>query len=259
MTWVWLSPARVDFGVQQTGGDVDERTVWLHANPYAVLGLPPFADDGAVRRAYRRLARLYHPDVSSGAAESGERFQELQHALQAIDGDLNVVVEPDAGAWWRFVGFSEPGRSRRAEFAVVGLTFEITDRTRVPLDNVSDDVRISCANQHLHLAVSYTGSRFARPVMLARLGAAAESAVLTLLCLAIVPIIAALLALDMFVISDENLLLTWAIALVILVAGYGAFAAILTAAGRDVPDLRRAVFRTRAAVASLRSLSKGRT
>jgi hypothetical protein len=259
VTWVWLTPAQVDFGLRQTGGDADERTVWLHANPYAILGLPPFADEDAVRRAYRRLARLYHPDVSSGAADDGERFLELQHALEAIDGDLKIVVEPDAGSWWRFVGFSEPGSSRRAEFAVIGLTFEVTDKTRVPLNNLGEGVRVSCANRRLPLVVSYTGSRFALPVVLARFGSAAESALLTLLSLAIIPIIAALLALDVFVISDESIFLTWAIGLVILVAGYGTFAAVLTAAGKQVPDPRRAVFRTRAAAATLRSLSKGRT
>jgi hypothetical protein len=259
MTWVWLSSTQVDFGLPQTDGDADERTIWVHANAYDVLELPPFADEGSVRRAYRRLARRYHPDASPGAAEDGERFRELQHALAAIDGNLEIVVEPDAGSWWRFAGFSEPGRSRRAEFAVVGLTFEITDRTRVPLDNVPDGLRVSCANQRLPLTVSYSGSRFATPVIFARLGSIAESAILTLFCVALVPIIAVLLAVDMFVISDMNRFLTWAIALVILVAGYGAFAAVLTAAGKPVPDPRRAVFRTRTAVATLRSLSRGRT
>jgi hypothetical protein len=94
---------------------------------------------------------------------------------------------------------------------------------------------------------------------LARLGSLAESAVLTVVCLALLPIIAALLALDVFVVSDENMLLTWGIALVILVAGYGAIAGVFIAAGKPVPDPRRAVFRARNAFATVRALSRSRT
>ena len=111
----------------------------------------------------------------------------------------------------------------------------------------------------LPLAVKYTGSRFAFPVWFARLGAAAECTILVLLCLAIIPIFALLLALDVFVFSDENAVLTWGIALVMVSAGYGALAAVLATAGRRVPYPRRAVLRTRAAVADLRCLSRGRT
>ncbi len=256
MTWVWLSPAQVDFGRPQPGADADERTIWLHANPYAVLGLAPSADDGAVRGAYRRLARLYHPDLSADAADDGERFQEVQQALEAINGDLMIAVEPDAGTWWRFGGFSEPGLVRREEFAVVGLTFEITDRSRVPLAGASEGVRVLCANERIPLTIGYSGSRLAPAVVLARLGSLVETAVLTMVCLALLPIIAALLALDAFVISDENVFLSWAIGLVLLIAGYGGVAEVFVTAGRPVPDPRRAVFRARAAFATLRALSK---
>jgi hypothetical protein len=55
------------------------------------------------------------------------------------------------------------------------------------------------------------------------------------------------------------MLLTWGIALVILVAGYGAIAGVFIAAGKPVPDPRRAVFRARNAFATVRALSRSRT
>jgi len=76
-------------------------------------------------------------------------------------------------------------------------------------------------------------------------------------CIGFVPLLAALLALDVFVISNLNVFLFWGFAIVTLVAGYGALAAILAAAGRTVPVPRRAVGRTRATVARLRSLPRG--
>src|SRR2546422_1985983 len=44
---------------------------------YKVLGVPKSADDKAIKAAYRRLARKYHPDVNKGSAE---RFKEINEA-----------------------------------------------------------------------------------------------------------------------------------------------------------------------------------
>ena len=44
---------------------------------YAVLEVDPYADDATLRDAYRRLARLHHPDVPGG---STQRMAELNEA-----------------------------------------------------------------------------------------------------------------------------------------------------------------------------------
>ncbi|HLN48078.1 MAG TPA: DnaJ domain-containing protein, partial [Steroidobacteraceae bacterium] len=50
---------------------------------YAILGLQRGASDEEVKKAYRRLARKYHPDVSK---ESGaeEKFKEVAEAYQTL-------------------------------------------------------------------------------------------------------------------------------------------------------------------------------
>lgn len=57
---------------------------------FAVLELKPDADRAAVRRAYYRLARRYHPDVST-SPDSTARMQQINEAYQRImalfDGD----------------------------------------------------------------------------------------------------------------------------------------------------------------------------
>ncbi len=35
---------------------------------YAILGIPPDADEETIRTAYRALARQYHPDVGEGSS-----------------------------------------------------------------------------------------------------------------------------------------------------------------------------------------------
>ena|SRR5947209_11456939 len=49
---------------------------------YAVLGIPADADDVTIRRAYRILARRYHPD--SGASSSAEKFRQVTEAYEVL-------------------------------------------------------------------------------------------------------------------------------------------------------------------------------
>ncbi len=51
---------------------------------YAVLGVPPDADDQTIKKAYRKLARQYHPDVNPGDKKAEERFKEINEAYEAL-------------------------------------------------------------------------------------------------------------------------------------------------------------------------------
>jgi Ca-activated chloride channel family protein len=50
---------------------------------YAILGIDKDADEREIKQAYRLLARLHHPDVSS-EEESTERFREIQKAYEIL-------------------------------------------------------------------------------------------------------------------------------------------------------------------------------
>ena len=49
-------------------------------DPYKVLGLTPDASDEDVKRAYRRLAKKYHPDLNPGDQEAARKMQEVNSA-----------------------------------------------------------------------------------------------------------------------------------------------------------------------------------
>jgi len=55
-----------------------------NGDPYRVLGVDPQASDSEIRRAYRRLARQYHPDRNPGDEAAESRFKELQQAHEKI-------------------------------------------------------------------------------------------------------------------------------------------------------------------------------
>ena len=55
-------------------------------NYYDVLGIKKTADDKEIKRAFRRLAKKYHPDTNPGNAEAEKRFKEVNEAY-AVLGD----------------------------------------------------------------------------------------------------------------------------------------------------------------------------
>jgi hypothetical protein len=59
-------------------------------NYYKVLGLEPGADDKAVKAAYRKLARKYHPDVSK-ETDAENKFKEVAEAYEVLKSALSTM------------------------------------------------------------------------------------------------------------------------------------------------------------------------
>lgn len=53
-------------------------------DPYKVLGVSPDASDEEIKRAYRRLAKKYHPDLNPGDQEAARKMQEINTAYEQI-------------------------------------------------------------------------------------------------------------------------------------------------------------------------------
>lgn len=51
---------------------------------YEVLGVPKDADDAAIKRAYRQLAKKYHPDMNPGDKEAEAKFKEASEAYAVL-------------------------------------------------------------------------------------------------------------------------------------------------------------------------------
>jgi DnaJ-class molecular chaperone len=67
---------------------------------YQVLGLPRTASPEDIKKAYRRLARQYHPDLHSGSkkAEMEKKFKELNEAHEVLscdDAKTTISTEPN--------------------------------------------------------------------------------------------------------------------------------------------------------------------
>ena len=51
---------------------------------YEVLGVDKNADDAALKKAYRVLAKKYHPDMNPGDAEAEKKFKEASEAYAVL-------------------------------------------------------------------------------------------------------------------------------------------------------------------------------
>jgi molecular chaperone DnaJ len=65
-------------------------------DPYKTLGVDRKASDDEIKKAYRKLARQYHPDTNHGDKAAEERFKEVQ-AAYAILSDPDKRKQYDSG------------------------------------------------------------------------------------------------------------------------------------------------------------------
>jgi len=63
-------------------------------NYYAILGVSPQASQEEIKRAYRSLAKQYHPDKNLGDPASEEKLKEINEAYQIL-GDEGKRREYD--------------------------------------------------------------------------------------------------------------------------------------------------------------------
>ena len=85
---------------------------------YEVLGLDKGADETSIKKAYRTLAKKYHPDMNPGNAEAEQKFKEVNEAYSVLsdpekkakyDQFGHAAFDPSAGGYSGYGGFSDFG------------------------------------------------------------------------------------------------------------------------------------------------------
>jgi molecular chaperone DnaJ len=67
---------------------------FIEKDYYKVLGVPKDATEAEIKKAYRKLAREFHPDANKGNAKAEERFKEISEANDIL-GDPKKRKEYD--------------------------------------------------------------------------------------------------------------------------------------------------------------------
>ena len=92
----------------------------MSANGYRdyfnVLGVERGADADAIKRAFRKLARQYHPDVNPGDATAEAKFKEISEAYEVLSDPEKRRRYEQFGQYWSQMG--GPGGGGGAGFDV---------------------------------------------------------------------------------------------------------------------------------------------
>jgi molecular chaperone DnaJ len=95
----------------------------LEKDLYKVLGVPKDATEAEIKKAYRKLAREFHPDANKGDARAEERFKEISEANDVLS-DAKRRKEYDEGRALFGNGGFRPGPGAGG---TGGFTFDLGD------------------------------------------------------------------------------------------------------------------------------------
>src|SRR5215470_12856840 len=99
---------------------------YLEKDYYKTLGVPKTAKPAEIKKAYRDLARKYHPDANKGNADAEERFKEITEAYNVLS-DQKQRKEYDEARSMFGGGFRVPTGTRGGAGGGFGGNFDLGD------------------------------------------------------------------------------------------------------------------------------------
>jgi molecular chaperone DnaJ len=82
---------------------------FIEKDYYKALGVPKDATAPEIKKAYRKLARQYHPDANRGEAKSEEKFKEISEAYDVLSDTKRRKEYDEARTLFGSGGFRMPG------------------------------------------------------------------------------------------------------------------------------------------------------
>ena len=78
---------------------------------YKALGVPKTSTPAEIKKAYRELARKWHPDANKGSADAEERFKEITEAYNVLSDEKQRKEYDEARSVFGRFGAPTAGRA----------------------------------------------------------------------------------------------------------------------------------------------------
>jgi DnaJ-class molecular chaperone len=98
-------------------------------DPYRTLNVPRSADQAAIKQAYRKLAKILHPDRNPGSERAEQRFKEVSQAYDLLSDPEKRAkydrgeIDADGRPRYSFKGFDFAGDPQSAAETIFGKVF----------------------------------------------------------------------------------------------------------------------------------------
>lgn len=82
---------------------------------YSILGVSKNASADDIKKAYRKLARKYHPDINPNDEEAKKKFQQINEANEVLSDPKNRKKYDEYGENWKHAEEYEKARQQQAQ------------------------------------------------------------------------------------------------------------------------------------------------
>ncbi len=108
------------------------------ADPYQILGVSRDASDEEIKKAYRRLAKQYHPDANPGDEAAAKKMQEINDAYDRIKNPERYRSQPGYDPYGGYGGYYQQTAQPNLQSAYAYVRFGRYREARMILDQISD-------------------------------------------------------------------------------------------------------------------------
>ncbi|MEY8019900.1 DnaJ C-terminal domain-containing protein [Muriicola sp. SD30] len=91
---------------------------------YKILGVSKNASQADIKKAYRKLARKYHPDVNPGDKEAERKFKEINEAHEVLSNTENRAKYDEYGKDWQHAEAFEKAKQEQGRYQRSKATHE---------------------------------------------------------------------------------------------------------------------------------------
>jgi len=126
---------------------------------YKILGLNKNASQEDIKKAYRKLARKYHPDLNPNDKEANKKFQQINEANEVLGDPANRKKYDQYGENWQHAEQFEQAKQSRSQSS------GWDDYTYTGAQNEGDFSDLPSADEGIENATAACNSRTAERIL----------------------------------------------------------------------------------------------